>query len=369
MTGSKAMIDAYFICWRIYRIPDNYLSGRPEGERNWERVLERLPTPQDNVTIWVGSIPAQYFDVKKQVDASLKYLFGGWREVAASRDDAIDEAVSQAEEQTPEGAMWMTLQLRRDNVPLTDQRDDHYLWNDVDESTRLAESFRKAAARVFDTVAAAMLIEMPSWVRQTLDDRDRVYVGAAGKGMTFIPLFTVGQAIVSITHDWAQLPSADLDRVADKVQVLLSDDWLRIAQSAKWMTAGTRDPGDSLRRFMFAYFGLEVLAGRFQHVEGKNTVANIEAAAGLPLKELVWPKPSDDSSEPWRSLTFQFAIMAVAMSPETAGEDIQGFKKLQKVRNQLAHGGSADMSTLPYEEAEELLRRYLKFAVLTSAVG
>jgi hypothetical protein len=114
-----------------------------------------------------------------------------------------------------------------------------------------------------------------------------------------------------------------------------------------------------VRRFVFAYGGLEVLIQKAQsRVRDMLTADLQEKARTLPIRELMWPNMSEES-EPGRNLVFKFASLASVVRPSTAAPDTARFKMIARARNTLAHGSIEDPESVPSFEAVRLLRQYV----------
>ncbi|ALE06262.1 hypothetical protein AL755_13655 [Arthrobacter sp. ERGS1:01] len=232
----------------------------------------------------------------------------------------------------------------------------------MSECGPLIDDFRAEMLMAFDVLSAGLCAVLPNSLNNLLDnvqkDREYIYIGADGKGPTFVPRLEMGAPIVSVGREWAEISAGLLDQVVEKARPLIELGDRAITAPARWLTAARREPDDPFRRFMFAFFGLEMLAAKFYKADGKRTVKGIESTVNIPLTELFWPLPDDESRDPWRRTMFKFAIMAVALS-DRAREDIDSFRPLMKSRNEIAHGSNVDIQTLPATEAEALFGRYL----------
>ena len=134
-----------------------------------------------------------------------------------------------------------------------------------------------------------------------------------------------------------------------------------IESASRWLWAATAETKDTLRRFLFAYFGLEILANKCGKQYEEGLVERLSASLeGAPVRELFWPSPRDADS-PWRNIVFRFTVVAMTFNPEGAADDVANFKRLAKERNDLAHGTAGDdaIEDLPANEAFRLLRAYL----------
>jgi hypothetical protein len=125
-----------------------------------------------------------------------------------------------------------------------------------------------------------------------------------------------------------------------------------------WFYFQAMNETDQLRRFLFAHWGLEVLAAKFCKAHRDSLTSRIVSELGLPAKSLFWPTPAG-SDRPARNIEFQFALMAWALRSSAAQADIDEFKDLAEIRNKLSHGERVDHASLPREDGVRLLRKYL----------
>lgn len=362
MVNGEGRISAYLWSWRVYSIFDDYLSKRPAQELDLVAEINDRPTHGDSLIIRFGALPPGYYDIRKQVGASLRALLGVPSEYKnLGRDGFIDSIFGQVEVEPPPGNTWLTLELRRP-VRLTADAASHYLWNDMNECEPLVESFREDMLPTFDAISACLCILHPEWVDHPQAEPERIYIRGEGKGPTFVPSFSMGQPTVSIQREWTELPIDALNDAAMVAAPLLKSSPDELTAPAAWLTEARREAhrqsDDPFRRFMFAYFGLEMLANKFVKARRVEVVDKIAAKAQVPLDQLIWPLPDDESSDPFRSAVFKFALMAVELSDDPT-KDIEAFRPLQKKRNKIAHGSSIDLHTLPAAGAEDLLKRYL----------
>ncbi len=131
-----------------------------------------------------------------------------------------------------------------------------------------------------------------------------------------------------------------------------------VAGPSRWLALALAEK-DSLRKFLFAFFGLEILANKFLSRSRDLLIKSLgQNLASVPVDELLWPKIPDENA-PQRNLVFAFAAMSTLICADTATEDTKHFRELAKLRNTLAHGDAGDLSSLPGAEAVALLAKYI----------
>lgn len=219
---------------------------------------------------------------------------------------------------------------------LTEQTDTEYLWADLDEVRRLAQPFQDEVAERFEFLTAAALAGLGDLrLDRAVASSNRALFLAHGKGPVFWPEATAGEVSVSVGRQWTSLPLSDLEDAVAAIRRARPQDIDLVRSAARWLAAALREREDALRKFLFAFFGLEVLAGKYARLNGRRLIDQLAAPLqGVPVDELVWPKERD-SDFPGRNLVFRFALMAIALSPTTASDDVAAFKSLSRQRNDL----------------------------------
>jgi citrate synthase len=123
----------------------------------------------------------------------------------------------------------------------------------------------------------------------------------------------------------------------------------------------------SLNAFISAWAGLEILiAATFQQYEESWTTS---INGGLPTSALNVANRIRTIMKDKYRLTDKFAIMASALDPQNADQDIIDFSNLKKIRDEFFHALSTDPESLPGETARRLLRKYLSLHLQKSGEG
>ncbi|HEY2281629.1 MAG TPA: hypothetical protein VGI00_24990 [Streptosporangiaceae bacterium] len=157
---------------------------------------------------------------------------------------------------------------------------------------------------------------------------------------------------------WDNLPWDDFDRhIAGFISRPQGLDSL-IATPSRWLALASGET-DAVRKFLFAFFGLEVLANKYISKHRTALVDELSARIGsVPISELLWPTMPDENA-PNRNLVFAFTAMATLVRPDTADRDTQSFREVAKARNSLAHGDADELDNLPVGQTVRLLVDYL----------
>jgi hypothetical protein len=370
-TPAPVEITATLCGWRVVGIPRDW-SDRNGG--SWSTTAQVAPS--DMLTIWLGDIPEHVVRGVREFHAHglmmLQSLTGHLAEKSPSEiDQLLQELVDGADdvEKALRGRypVWLTLEIAR---PVTLQADPEakarYFRGDTTALLQELDNFAEYSADqldlAFSTLLPTLSEKLP--IGGVLSRRRRAYVVAPGRMTWGMPDFQGSAFGYASTDGWVKLPFAAMADAMD--QLPRSDEKpARMTRSAaRWLTAALAEDKDKLRRFQFAFFGLEILANKVGKDVEEAVVADLSAEIGVPVTHLIWPSPKESDS-PWRNLTFRFAMMAFRVHRHTAGEDIERFNALARQRNGLAHGQAADedIENLQDNEAISLLERYLAGAV------
>lgn len=239
------------------------------------------------------------------------------------------------------------------------------IWGRVSWLGTKLETFGQEASSALDMVTARLIPVLGQRLRldRATFASATTHVTAPGKAAVALPNLTMFAMGSTSSIGWSEQPFREIE-AALAASAGTTDAGHRLANPARWLVAAMREDKDTLRRFLFAFFGLEILANKVgKHVEKATADALSARLEGLPLEVLFWPK-ADDNDSPHRNLVFRFALVAIALSPASAADDIAAFKNISKQRNDLAHGTASDeaIERLPAWPAIELLQKYVGLA-------
>jgi len=365
---ATATAHGHLYAWRVFGF--GYLFGdRPQPY--WETATRAGPGLDDQFSILIGSIPERLLgavrDWRSQIPLLLRAQLG---EQGASSPEQLDAELQEYREAVDvsdiEGgySIWLTLELRRPlQVESKLGRQIAWLGSDVMGE---CETFGAAANEYLDGILPALLGPLgrfsPS--KALFTDR-RSYLVVPGKPALTVPRFKLSVADWGVTVDvvegWAGMPTDAITAVVGKFPSGSSQVGRDFRVAGRWLTAALEEHDDLLRRFSFAFFGIEVLTSKLaKRISEKLLMELSTELEGLPLNELVRPSTGDD--RPWRNLVFRFSCVAIYLTRETAAEDLKLFKRLAKARNDLAHGAVDNLEELPAHEGVALLQRYLTLA-------
>jgi hypothetical protein len=356
---------------RIYGSQNTY-SDMDEG---WSTSVAGYPGADETVTLYMGRVPEHVLHASK---AATAFLFeqlspAGWREAQvppAERDRLIYERLRDASSPAKyvEGfGLWVTVTIERAiDLPDTEVHSSAFGWLGARKMIEMDEQFRPHAEQMLDLVVAMLgTVLRPGDLGARLSTGN-VYFGAVGKEPISVGTWTVNPATVSIGGRFTDLPFEELGRVISELPTIHRSLEPVVGRSARWVAAAMEE-ADPFKKFQFCFFGIELMAsGLLDHLKPEllETLASPRALPNvpdIPVAELLWPTGGvSDRDAPNRGLAFRFAVMAVVLSPDTSGRDSELFRRLLRVRNQLAHGGSAESNDLPVNDGVALLERYFR---------
>lgn len=366
-------VDARLCSWRVFGVSGSYTDRPGDG---WSSTARSGLHSGDEVTLTIGEIPRHVVEGMRAFYAGtqfmLRYLVAGeFSDSGLEERDVILQGLAHEAEHVEEAvrgkfSMWLTLEVCRP-MRLQAHPTARYAWVRDDRlTTELLDKFAHEAGDFLDRAATALLPALGEELRpnRVLAGRRRTYVMAPGKAALGLPDITASGSGHAVRSGWAQLPFEKVGAALQMVADMRPESGNLLRAASRWLFAALAEESDPLRKFLFAFFGLEVLANKVgKRVEG-SVVQSLTVELGLPVTHLVWPTPREADS-PWRSLTFRFAMMAVHLNREEASADIDTFRDLAKSRNDLSHGAATeeDVEQLPCHVAIELLQRYLSLAV------
>jgi len=370
------LVQGARICvWRVFGINNDYLTSKASAP-DWTTEIKDWLASGDSTTVTVGGPPTLVADAMNAATATMLTSFGGgeWRKAEdplRARDEAIDESLrNHGRPEFLDGqGLWVTLQISRPiEVPDTGTR---YAWVTSREALRFSEEFELEAERHLDAVAAYVSHALGDMrFDRTLVGNNLAYFMAPGKMPFSFGRSQVFPVTVSLSRDWKSLPVADITNTLEAAKSVPPRTLKGISSAARllWLAKAEED---ALRRFLFAFVGLELLVNAFVTSSVRDEVVSLLKieTSGLPVEGLFWPTTHSDKDYPWRNLAFKFSLMTIALSRTTAADDVELFKMLNKARNSIAHGSASESDTYPSRECIELFDRYLTLAYARTLSG
>ncbi len=357
--------------WRVYQISRDF-AGRPADDSGDPMFSVPIGTKgTDSLAVVVGAFPARVRQAL--LDHRTWGMYFLHRLAGAYGDTPVEElegAVAALEGQWNlddlkiGNGLHLTLEMRR-TVSLQVNASQRYLWRGDEGSgrpdPREFEEFAKEAAPILDVALAWLLPSLGNRLQlnRLVTGGQRAYLLVPGKAALTMPeLKMTAVAGVVSTEPWAEQSWQQLADCLHAYPSRMAKARGLLAVPGRWLALSLGED-DPVRRFLFAYCGLEVLVN---NVVSRWRSVLIESLrrdlAGAPVGELLWPTTQDDRY-PERNLVFKFAAAATLVSRESAEADTDIFRMIAKRRNGFAHGSANDLEGLPHADAVALLQRYV----------
>ncbi len=364
-------VPAQLCTWRVYGVARSY--SDMGTETGWTTSGDAGLQEGDQLHLSVGELPDEVVALVREHRASSRYLLEAMllhqHEDLSLGERGVLLGSYASEANDAESAVrgnystWMTLGISRPTEVLA-HPDAPALWVREDRDPLMAQmkAFGKDTADRLDLAFAMLLPVLGEDLRperQLL--LDRVYLDAPGRMAMTLPSLNMGLGHLTVeTTGWDNLPFARLADAVSHFSTLPQQAGGLAGTASRWLQAALAVQGDQLRRFQFAFFGLEVLANKVGKAVESSVVEDLTAETDLPMTQLIWPAPKDADS-PWRNATLRFTLAAAHLSRETAVDDVETFRELAKCRNDLAHGNATpdELDDLPASAAIGLLTRYV----------
>jgi hypothetical protein len=352
-------LDAELVLWRVFGCSNDY-AGRPTPY--WSVDQPRGPRSDDRLILSLGDVPDELTTTLRQWRAQsaglLDQIFRG-----ASFDHRVrryeeDLATVQVREFENPYPSWLSIRLSR---PLRVRASRGVLaWlAEPEDALQKLSNFDKEGGEYLDGVVAK-LFSLPAELNLGLvryNDRRGFLVAPGRAALRELQLRTsINDAAVIVRTSWASAPLNAVESLVERLPKGKPISRLT-AVPARWLTAALTEE-DDLRRFVFAFAGLETLCTAAEKTARARLLTRISGAdSTLPVKELLWPSKSDDFAD--RNLVFRFAAMASVYSPPTTEVDVASFARINRARNDLFHGSENSVDRNLSIECQNLLRKYV----------
>lgn len=245
---------------------------------------------------------------------------------------------------------WLSIRLSRPLRVRARQRVLGWLV-EPEDALKMQSDFDKEGGEYLDGVVAK-LFSLPAELNIGLvryNDR-RGFLVAPGRAAMRKPQFevSINDAGIIVGTSWASAPTHALETLVERLPKGKPINRFT-AVPARWLSSALTEQ-DDLRRFVFAFAGLEILCTAAEKKARPLLLTRLSGAdSALPVKELLWPSKSDDFAD--RNLVFRFAAMASVYSPATTRLDVASFARMNKARNDMFHGsgnpGTASTAICP----------------------
>lgn len=352
---------------RVYGSQDQYGEQPRTGIPDEPLVLADFPVPGHVTAVYLGEIPqwlVEAYRVRKAGGIlTLLKAFGG-----EHRDEETDEVLQRlvASEETrlhcEDWNWYVTLELKKktcvEDCALAGSK---YFWMHPRESLELQEESERSARVHFNRVARSLSFVIgPAFFANVVVEG--AFFSAPGRRAFAWPHFRAA-GTAQITRPAGAL---DVERIGLALRDLreLSAEAASCPDTAtRWYLAALQET-DAWKQFVWCFLALEVLtnklSARFRtailgRLDLRSAQGDEPMGLGAEVSTLV---PHAERL----TLTERFTIMALSLSPDSAGEDLATFKKAKRARDELLHGGWPDPVALPLPAVQQLLAKYLRAA-------
>lgn len=364
--------------WRVFGLSDNF-SDRPKPY--WTADAAVTSSLTDRIAVMIGDVPDELLTSLRQWRAQIRGqldMLVGHTVTPEQRLQMYSEdydKVQLTEFEADPYVAWLTICVKR-STEISSLGNEEFDWGpDVERIVGAMQRFEGEGNLVLDRAVASVIGASEGLnVRHLRFADKRPLLSAPGKASIMIanPQMSIKDSgvIVGRNDGWAVAP---VDRIAAAISSIASTAITKnvsklIGQPMSWLGSAMGEEEDDLRRFTFAFAGLELLVTQVEKNSRSELIKAIEGLdENLPVTDLLWPSTSDDFV--WRNLIFRFAVTAAIYSPSTAKADVAAFKPIARARNDMFQGSEQTITREISIACTELLRKYVALvaARLTSA--
>lgn len=130
------------------------------------------------------------------------------------------------------------------------------------------------------------------------------------------------------------------------------------------LTQSLETTQDELRAFIAAWTALEILTNKIFSIYEEKFISGIEDDHSSHGVNEFLDRIKDVMKDKYR-LTDKFSLIASFISDDIS-VDIELFKSMKKIRDNISHGKEFDEETLPVESARKMVAKYLKSHMLSA---
>jgi hypothetical protein len=360
-TPGKVRTNAGLV--RVYGSNNRY-GDEPRSDPLGEPlVAEDFPTKGDRAMAWLGSVPdwlPPAYQRRRAIGSALLM-----RQFTLTEGETLDDLIRDRLEREAgnafdQRAWYVALAVEREvEIGVAEPAESELLWLDADEVPGLLKRLRAEFTPALNVLALAVENTIGAGFFEDRVVDEQLYFFAEGKEPLSIAEVTGTAGSITWRTQLQESTWKTLkERVADLGASRAAS--AEIVRPIHWYLAAlqTLDPWN---RFERAYFALEVLTHKLAD-KYRSKLKSLRFEADEVKREdgslgnLLWP----DRGLP---IAIEFAIVALALSPDSAEEDVTCFRKVTKARHQLVHGQITNGASLPVSAVTDLVRRYLHLAL------
>ena len=133
-----------------------------------------------------------------------------------------------------------------------------------------------------------------------------------------------------------------------------------LVDPARLLSQSLNDESDRLLSFLSIWSGLEIFVSKvFRSYEAAMFPKDAKKTSNT-VPEPVVKRIREIMKDKYR-IADKFSVVSSLLAPDEAEEDLAKFKIIKDIRDKLMHGGELELKTLPIQDTQVLLRKYLRF--------
>lgn len=116
---------------------------------------------------------------------------------------------------------------------------------------------------------------------------------------------------------------------------------------------------DDFRRFILGWSALEILINKVFRDYERAFVDELVSGASVHGASRYFTRITEVMKDKY-TLVDKFSVIAAVLAGESSDADIENFKRIKKIRDNLFHGQDAPETPLPKAELQALLNKYFR---------
>lgn len=343
-----------------YRIYD--VSPRFSDRGDDSRVFRSDPSDEDLLLECIlGSVPSSYI---RSINSRVLVDISSGHRVKHTDLAELDPALLVEPDEVPswveQGATYLTLMAMA--VRPFDCLDGRRIFwvQDCDALGEALIAFARSSNTLLDRAASWLLSRGLRLTQVPLEGPTVFFEPADASFAAIYPARRSGYGRGHVARSgWRDADTSELEALVEDVHAGRDVQPAHVSASRWYFLAKQEE--DAMKRFLFAWFGLEVLANAFARSRSKSEAhaAATRLLALQPNKFAYLARHLERGRRP-DTVAFKFGLMAMAMNPDGFESDLGGFLALKVLRDEIAHGSVFSHAHLPRHDSHLLLVKYLR---------
>lgn len=361
---------------RVYGSNSQYGAAPQQNPLGESLIIKEFPSKGEATQVLLGESPTNIFEAHRRKTAVANIVldmdFG--RSIKISEEYTFDNAIhdqlkNEVAVPQPQVSSWyITISVERE-IEIDDDLviESEFPLVDMPDATNFREFHAYAEPHINHVASLISTVTSSEYLEDVVID-EVLFSGPNGI-VTRLPKrsdfkmsgrLSVGSPIESLDVTRLQALLSP-----ERLQKYARNRWLESAEH--WYVMMLNEP-DHWKAFQYGFLSLEILTHKVSRKlfnQVGNAFAFKKADDGLlndiPIFELL-PKYER------LTLVAEFSVIALGLSPSTALEDVQIFKKAKDARDRFSHGNVRNERELPLHSVKDLCSRYLQAAFDTSTL-